>query len=313
MSQTRKSVPSSTYGQEWIEFSNSAKEFERFLQEGELRPRQLRSLALADLKPGDLVLDMGCGRGEVSMYCASRGIRVVATDYSEDCLALAAKAKAVSGEGMSGRLIVARADSKSLPLRTGTVRRILLLDVAEHLYPWELEMALAEAYRVLEPGGYLVIHTLPNRWALDIGYRWARFFFRRLPAQPRSEWERTVHINEQDIAGLHGVMTRVGFKARVWLEDSILAQAQWQKGGKAFPSADLRARAYPLLVNPMLRKVYRLLLATPLRLVLANDIYAVGFKGPVPGNGRWGGRLERWLTALWRGGAAKQPEDNRAE
>ncbi|MDO8691751.1 MAG: class I SAM-dependent methyltransferase, partial [Dehalococcoidia bacterium] len=269
MSQNRKSVPSSTYGQEWIEFSNSAKEYERFLNEGELRPRQLRSLTLADLKQGDLVLDMGCGRGEVSLFCAKRGFRVVATDYSEDCLALAAHAQAVAGGSVKGRLLVARADSKGLPLRTDTVSRVLLLDVVEHLYPWELEMALAEAYRVLKPGGYLVIHTLPNRWALDVGYRFARFFLRRLPRDPRSDWERTVHINEQDIGVLHRVLAKVGFEARVWLEDSILAQARWQQGGKAFPAADLRARAYPLLVNPILRTIYQAALVTPLRLVLA--------------------------------------------
>ncbi|MDO8690477.1 MAG: class I SAM-dependent methyltransferase [Dehalococcoidia bacterium] len=305
MSQNRKSVPASTYGQEWIEFSNSAKEYERFLSEGELRPRQLRSLALADLKPGDLVLDMGCGRGEVSLYCASRGIRVVATDYSEDCLALAAQAQAVSGGSVEGRLLVARADSKALPLCTDTVCRVLLLDVVEHLYPWELELALAEAYRVLKPGGYLVIHTLPNRWALDVGYRWARFFLRRLPRDPRSDWERTVHINEQDIVVLHRVLAKEGFEARVWLEDSILAQARWQRGGRAFPAADLRARAYPLLVNPMLRTLYRIALATPLRLVLANDIYAVAFKGSVPRNRKWGGWLERLLGLASRSGTGE--------
>lgn len=298
MDQSRKSVPSSTYGQEWIEFSNSAKEYERFLKEGELRPRQLRSLALAALGAGDLVLDMGCGRGEVSLYCARLGLRVVATDYSEDCLLLAAQAKSLSDGSLPGPLVVARADSKSLPLRTGAVSKVLLLDVAEHLYPWELEEALAEAYRVLKPGGYLVVHTLPNRWALDVGYRWARFFFRRLPSNPRSEWERTVHINEQDIVGLHRVLAKVGFTARVWLEDSILAQARWQKGGRAFPAADLRARAYPLLVNPLVRSLYKLVLATPLRLFLANDIYAVAFKGPLPRGKRWGGRVERLLTRL---------------
>ena len=293
MAEDRPSVPSTAYGQEWIDFSNSAREYERFLQDGELRPRQVRSLALADLRPGDLVLDMGCGRGEVSLYCARRGSRVLAMDYSADCVSLAVQAKAQKEAGFTGGVVVTRGDSKSLPLKTDSVRRVLLLDVVEHLYPWELDLALSEAYRVLRPGGYVVIHTLPNRWALDIGYRVARLVLPWLPVSPRSEWERTVHVNEQDVVGLYRALTKAGFEARVWLEDCILDQARWQRGGNLFPGTDQRARVYPLLVNPFLRAVYRLAAATPLRLILANDIYAVAFKGPLPPNARRG----RWLES----------------
>jgi ubiquinone/menaquinone biosynthesis C-methylase UbiE len=296
MCQDRPSVPSSTYDQEWIRFSNAAKEYERFLQDGELRPRQARAVALAEVGAGELLLDMGCGRGEVSLYCARKGSRVLALDYSGDCLTLASQARRHMEGSLKGQMLVARGDSKALPLQAESVSRVLLLDVVEHLYPWELELALAEAHRVLKPGGYLVIHTLPNRWALDIGYRWARLLCHRLPADPRSEWERTVHINEQDILSLRRTLRRAGFSACVWLEDSILAQAQWQQGGKAFPPSDLRARAYPLLVNPFLRVLYRLALATPLRLILANDIYAVAFKGSLPPGKKWGGWVERLLA-----------------
>lgn len=298
MAQDHRSVTADTYGPEWVQFSNAAKEYERFLQEGELRPRQVRALDLADLQPGQWVLDLGCGRGEVSLYCARQGARVLALDFSSDCLALASQAMGPESGSLRGLVAPVRGESKTLPLRSDSVWRVLMLDVVEHLYPWELELALAEAHRVLQPGGYLVVHTLPNRWALGPGYGWARFLFRRLPPNPRSEWEKTVHINEQDILGLYRALRGAGFRARVWLEDSILAQAQWQQGGKAFPTSDLRAKAYPLLVNPLVRALYRLALVTPLRLILANDIYAVGFKGPIPAGKKWGRRLEG-LLGLW--------------
>ncbi|MDP2935204.1 MAG: methyltransferase domain-containing protein [Dehalococcoidia bacterium] len=297
MKQGRSSVPSSTYGQERMLSLNAPGEYERFLQDGQLRPRLARAVYLAGVSAGQWLLDLGCGRGEVAAYCAREGGRVLALDYSADCLGLTAWAARQVEAGPSGRVMPVQGDTKGLPVRANSVSRVLLLDVVEHLYPWELDLALAEAYRVLRPGGYLVIHTLPNRWALEIGYPLARFFIRRLPADPRSEIEQAIHVNEQDILGLHRALSRVGFTPRVWLEDSILAQARWQRGGKALLGSDHRASVYRLLGNPFLRAFYRLLLASPLRIILANDIYAVGVKGPVPSGKQWGGWMERLLAA----------------
>jgi cyclopropane fatty-acyl-phospholipid synthase-like methyltransferase len=38
-----------------------------------------------------------------------------------------------------------------------------MLDVVEHLTPTELDRTLAQARRILAPGGRLYIHTFPNR------------------------------------------------------------------------------------------------------------------------------------------------------
>lgn len=296
MSLTRKSVPSSTYSQERILSLNAPGEYEKFLADGELRPRLSRAVDVAELVRGEWLLDLGCGRGEVSANCVRRGARVLSLDYSEDCLQLTARAmregKAVTG----GRPSLVQADSKCIPVRDDSFSRILMLDVVEHLYPWELEMTLTEAYRVLKPGGRLIIHTLPNRWALGVGYRLARLMFRRLPPDPRSEEERTVHVNEQDILRLDRSLAKAGFRAFVWLEGSIAVHAKWQQGGKTFPQSDNRARVYPLLVNPVVLALYRLALATPLRLILANDIYAVAYKGSPSSGCRRGNWLERLVV-----------------
>ncbi|MDP2726472.1 MAG: methyltransferase domain-containing protein, partial [Dehalococcoidia bacterium] len=271
MDRDRPSVPADAYNREGILSLNAPGEYQRFLEDGELRPRLARAVALADLEVGQWVLDLGCGRGEVALHCAQKASQVLALDYSSDCLSLTTQA-AMGTCGIRGQVAPVQGDSKHLPVRANSLSRVLMLDVAEHLYPWELELTLAEAQRVLKPGGFLVLHTLPNRWALDVGYRWARFLFRKLPAEPRSQKERAIHVNEQDILGLYRALARAGFSARVWLEDSILSQAQWQQGGSAFPPSDQRARVYPLLVNPFFRALYRLALATPLRFILANDI-----------------------------------------
>lgn len=298
MAEERRSVPPSAYDREAILSLNAPGEYERFLEDRRLRPRLARAVALADLRADQWLLDLGCGRGEVALHCAQRGSRVLALDYSSDCLSLTAQAARRAGDALRGQVAPVQGDSKNLPLRANSLSGVLMLDVVEHLYPWELELVLAEAYRVLKPGGCLVLHTLPNRWALDVGYRWARFLIRRLPADPRSEKERAIHVNEQDVLSLYRALTKAGFSARVWLEGSILAQARWQRGGRAFPPSDQRARVYPLLGNPFLRTLYRLALATPLRLILANDIYAVAYKGLLPSGRKWGGLLERLLARV---------------
>jgi SAM-dependent methyltransferase len=160
-----------------------------------------------------------------------------------------------------------------LPLEDNTFDRVWMLDVVEHLHAWQLEAALAEARRVLRPGGLLVIHTLPNRWALSVGYRLARLVWPHLPREPRSQYERWVHVNEQSVLSLRRALARSGFKARVWVECWTPAHARWQ-ASRTFPDAT-RATAYPLLRRRWVARLVRALATTPLRLVIGNDILAV--------------------------------------
>jgi cyclopropane fatty-acyl-phospholipid synthase-like methyltransferase len=179
-----------------------------------LRPRLAHSLELAALQPGMRVLDLGCGRGETAVHAALRGARVVALDYSADCLHLTRDAaklvNAPAAEGTAAPLGVsdgparpaapldvqlALADATTLPFRAGTFDRVLMLDVVEHLHPWQLEQTFREVRRVLAPDGFAVIHTLPNRWALELGYPLLRLVRPSLPRDPRTDYEREVHIN----------------------------------------------------------------------------------------------------------------------
>ena len=67
---------------------------------------------------------------------------------------------------------VCRADAKKLPFPTGYFDRVLLFDVVEHLYPWELHEALLDIHRILKPNGRLMVHTAPNRWYDAYGLRY---------------------------------------------------------------------------------------------------------------------------------------------
>ncbi|MFQ5595140.1 MAG: methyltransferase domain-containing protein, partial [Anaerolineae bacterium] len=281
----------------------SGEEYADFLAGGgrQLRPRLARSLELARLGPDMHVLDIGCGRGEITLHAARRGATVTAIDFSTDCLELTSRTLALASPAERARVRLVRADATALPVNDSSIHRALFLDVAEHLQPWQLRLALEEIRRILRPDGYAVIHTLPNRWALDIGYQLMRRLFPDLPADPRSDYERQVHVNELDLLGLSGVLDEAGLHSRVWLENWTAAHARWG-AGRQFTDP-LRDQSYPLLGRRCVGRFLDALMRTPLRLVLANDIFAIawppGRRSPAPvwPHGWWE-RLALTLTDL---------------
>lgn len=97
---------------------------------------------LSSLPPATRVLDAGCGEGVlVDEYHQRLAIEGVDPNYS-------------STRVRSGSLL-------NLPYGTGRFDRALCLDVLEHLTLDEQGRALAELFRVIAPGGELLL-TVPN-------------------------------------------------------------------------------------------------------------------------------------------------------
>ena len=277
---SEQSVPADVYDEETVlSFVGDGGYHDFIASKGDsLPPRMARSLLLMNLEPGTRVLDMGCGRGEIVLHAARRGAEVVGIDYSADCLRLTRRTLEVASEGDRDRVTLRQADATALPFEGEVFERVLMLDIVEHLHDWQIGRALRGAYRVLSPQGYLVLHTLPNRWALQYGYPLFRLLLdldRRLPRAPRSDVERSVHINEQDLLGLKRSLAEAGFTFEIWLENQTLDQAAWQDE-KRF--SDVRREAYPILRHPLVRAVTSLLMHTPLKLIIANDIYAIAWR-----------------------------------
>lgn len=115
-----------------------------------------RVVELAAPRPGDRVLDVGCGTGVVSFAAARRltgGGRLVGIDLSEGMLRYA-RAK-VARTGLAGRVEFRRMDAEALELPEGSFDVALSMFALRH-FPHP-DAALAQMFRVLRPGGRLAV------------------------------------------------------------------------------------------------------------------------------------------------------------
>ena len=186
-----------------------------------LSRRLEQAFSTAEVMPGMLVLDIGCGRGEILSHCTRLGARAYGIDYSPVAVRIAGDLTQREG---GSRVTVA--DAKLLPFPSTHFDRVLMFDLVEHLQPWELQRALAEVHRVLQPEGRLIIHTAPNAWYNRFAYpivrcvRTLRGEGRRYPRDPRAiiPANLDVHVNEQSPLSLRKALVRARFRAQVWLD-----------------------------------------------------------------------------------------------
>lgn len=121
----------------------------RLLSYGRDQAWKRRLIGLAAIAPGDTVLDLACGTGDLASAAAARGARVVGLDLVPRMIALArARAAAAPARPAVGWLV---GDMTSLPLASASVD-VITTGYGLRNVP-RLERALDEAARVLRPGG----------------------------------------------------------------------------------------------------------------------------------------------------------------
>lgn len=132
------------------------------------------SRALGMLLPPLDVADLGCGEGYLSIEAARWAKRVVAVDRSRDVLA---KAKALAARRKVRNITWKRGELDEVPIDDGTMD-VALFSQALHHAP-DPGAALAEARRILRPGGRVLVLDLREHheaWVrTTLGDRWLGF------------------------------------------------------------------------------------------------------------------------------------------
>jgi SAM-dependent methyltransferase len=166
------------------------------------------------------VLEAGCGEGYGADLIADVARRVIALDYDESAVAHV-RARYPRVEMLHGNLA-------ELPLPDAAVDVVVNFQVIEHL--WDQGQFVAECFRVLRPGGALLIST-PNRITFSPG--------RDTPINP-------FHTRELNAAELTELLTTAGFAVEAMLgvfHGSRLAELDERHGGSIIDAQIARALA----------------------------------------------------------------------
>jgi SAM-dependent methyltransferase len=156
---------------------------------------RLRLAAIRDLVeplPGERVLDLGCAAGAVAHFLSTFGCEAVGVDAEPLAVETARR--------LFPRLRFEVADVRELPFADASFDKAVAADLVEHLHDDELAAMLAEARRVLVPGGSLSLYT-PN----------PRHLVERLKARDLVLAQNPTHVGLRTAHALRAAVEASGF------------------------------------------------------------------------------------------------------
>ena len=159
-------------------------------------------------RSGELVIDLGCGSGRTLLWNRDLGATMMGIDISP-----------FFSHDARREVDLMLGDLRKLPFADNTFDKAWSLDVLEHLSPEALQGMLAEANRVLKPGGALFVYTHVRKNApVAAGLKWINQLARQLERWDlidlrQEHLRKSDHLNPlRDIPHLESVASQTGFR-----------------------------------------------------------------------------------------------------
>ena len=130
-----------------------------------------RTIAELGLRPGERVLDLACGSGDLAIAAADAGTRVVGLDFSAGML------RAARERGIGCGLV--RADALALPFANGAIDAVVSGFALRNFV--DLAAAFAESARVLRAGGRIALLEVDRPASALLRFGHAIYFRRIVP------------------------------------------------------------------------------------------------------------------------------------
>lgn len=166
------------------------------------------ALRLAVVSPADVLVDIGCGTGDMCALAAETGARVIGVDFAAGMLA-GAQRRAIPAS-------LLRADGCAVPLRTGAATVVTSAFVLRNLV--SIPAFLDEAARLLVRGGRLVLLEVDAPRSALVRFGHAVYFHRIVPAIGALISDRDAYRYLPDSTAylpdeqrLHAMITTAGF------------------------------------------------------------------------------------------------------
>ena len=198
------------YNKEYFLHSGGSKWFRK----GKIAPIYYKALnfLISNLDKGKIkhgvLLDAGCSRGDLVKLLLKKfpGFLVIGIDYSIDAILIAQMST-----NSNSNVKFFNCDIKKIPIKKNSVDYVFCLDVVEHLYPWELNKAIKEIYRILNPNGKLVIHTFPTKYINNFWHKILGFLRKHSIGQD-------LHVNTQTYFSIKKLLEDNYFDAKITIE-----------------------------------------------------------------------------------------------
>ncbi|PZG17609.1 bifunctional 3-demethylubiquinone 3-O-methyltransferase/2-octaprenyl-6-hydroxy phenol methylase [Micromonospora craterilacus] len=148
-------------------------------------------------RPGALLVDLGCGAGLLAPHLAGKGYRHVGVDLTRSALA----------QAVAHGVTAVNGDATAVPLVDGCADVVAAGELLEHVPDWHA--VVAEACRLLRPGGLLVLDTLNDTALCRLV---AVHIAERLPTVPRGIHDPRLFVDHRQLiaeCARHGVDLQV--------------------------------------------------------------------------------------------------------